>query len=188
MTKGKGLVTSLLQKSSDGLCRKPEKNLKFVGLSFLGSFFIFCVCVLLLYMNLTFGTSFGLPLFCFLSFSSLPSYKLFQLCFTNLRLGFIFLSRQYSGLSTLLLMTYFIILFTIFHMHLLYRWSQLEKQLPSCAWAENWLSSKKKMCSPGRSPLKSSLRHAVAWSLLILFTESYLGTMFISHSKSISDE
>lgn len=125
--------------------------------------------------------------FCFLSLSSPPSYKLFQLCFTNLRLGFIFLSRQYSGLSTLLLMTYFIILLTIFHMHLLYCWSQLEKQSLSCAWTENWLRSKQK-CSPGRFPLKSSLRHAVAWTLLILFTDSYLGTVFISHSKSIRDE
>jgi len=37
-------------------------------------------------------------------------------------------------------------------------------------------------------PLKCSLQHTVTWTLLILFTESYLATVLISHSKFISDE
>lgn len=113
--KGKGPCTSVPQNGSDAPCRKPGKNQKFIGFSFLGSFFNFSVCVLSLFMNLTSGTSSGLPVFCFLCLSSPLSYKLFQICFANLTPGFIFHSRPYSGLSTLLLMAYFIILLTIFH-------------------------------------------------------------------------
>lgn len=49
------------------------KNQKLIGLSFLGSFFIFSVYVLPLFMNLTSGTSSGLPFFSLLSLSSPPS-------------------------------------------------------------------------------------------------------------------
>lgn len=89
-------------------------------------FYLLCVCPASLHESYLWHIIWA-STFLFVSFFTPPCYRLFQFCFTDLRLGFIFLSRQYSGLSKLLLMTYFIILLTIFRMHLLYRGSQLEK-------------------------------------------------------------
>lgn len=111
------MCASMSHSTSDVPCRKPmeKSETRWFILSRL-LFYLLCVCSAFFHESYS-GTSCGLPFFSLLSLSSPPHLLtlLFQLYLTNFRFGVIFLSKQYSGLSTLSLMTFFIILLTVFH-------------------------------------------------------------------------
>lgn len=74
MTKGKGcMCVSVPQSSSDAPCRKPMEKSENHWFSLSRLLFIFSVCVLPLFMNLTPGTSSGLSFFSLPSLSRPPS-------------------------------------------------------------------------------------------------------------------
>lgn len=113
------MCTSMPQSSSDAPCRKPtEKSETQRFMLFSRILFFFLAS---LYASYLFSWILPLPLhlgfhfFIFCLFTPSLLTFLFQLYLTKIRFGIIFLSKQYSGLSTLSLMTCFIILLTIFY-------------------------------------------------------------------------
>lgn len=116
MTQGKVcMCTSMPQSSSDASCRKPTEKLEIQRFIFsrILYFYLLCMCSASFH---GFSLCHFICVSIFFSSVSLPPlYWLFQLYLTKIRFGIIFLSKQYSRLSTLSLMTCFIILLAIFY-------------------------------------------------------------------------